>query len=144
VSARGGGDARVDDYDPHCDYFDAGVREAVQAIAARAEPGAEVASETGWLVRYYADQVGRTDLVDTAILPHTGCVHGRVCYVIAQSGRHYWHNEAALQHLAAQKPWTTLDVGGHRAVQVYRLEPGQPLFPAADTAHTHEQDSVQR
>ena len=134
VSALGGGDANVDWFFPHCDYFDAGVREAVAQIAARGEEGAEIATETGWVVRYYADQAHRTDLVDTSILPDTGCVHGRTCYVIVQSGRHYWHNQAALELLAARKPWTTVDVGGQHAVAVYRLDPGEPLFPPSATA----------
>ena len=134
VSALGGGDANVDWFFPHCDYFDAGVREAVAAIAARSEPGAEVATETDWVVRYYADQARRTDLVDTAILPNTGCLHGRTCYVIVQSGRRYWHNQAALDFLAKQKPWTTVDVAGRQAIAVYRLEPGEPLFPPASAA----------
>ncbi len=34
ISALGGGDARVQWYFPHCDYFDAGFREAVKYVAA--------------------------------------------------------------------------------------------------------------
>lgn len=130
VSALGGGDAKVDWWFPHCDYFDAGVREAALAVAARAEPGAELSGETGWVLRYYAEQAGRRDLAITTITPERACLHGKVCYVVVQTGRLYWHNQAALENLAHQPPWTTIDVGGHPAVRVYRLEPGAPLFPA--------------
>ena len=36
ISPLGGGDAQVQWYFPHCDYFDAGFREAVQYVAAHA------------------------------------------------------------------------------------------------------------
>ena len=129
INAFGGGDAKVDWFFPHCDYFDAGVREAVKRIAARAEPNAEVASETRWLVRYYAGVDGRRDLTDTSIVAGQACAHGRVCYVIVQNGRRYWHNQAALDRLAQQKPWSTVQVGGHASVRIYRLAPGATLFP---------------
>lgn len=134
VNALAGGDAKLDYWFPHCDYFDAGVREAVQAIAARAEPGAELSGETGWVIRYYLDQAGRSDVVNTPFMPGKACVKGRVCYVLTQSGRLYWHNQAAMAELARQQPWATFEVGGHPAVRVYRLEPGAPLFPAGAAA----------
>jgi 4-amino-4-deoxy-L-arabinose transferase-like glycosyltransferase len=129
INALGGGDSQVDYYFPHCDYFDAGVREAVRAIAASAEPGAEISTETGWPVHYYVGEAGRPDIVDTAIRPKTGCLNGRACYVITQTGRLYWHNEAALERLARRTPWTTVDVAGRQVIRVYRLDPGEALFP---------------
>jgi 4-amino-4-deoxy-L-arabinose transferase-like glycosyltransferase len=51
VSALGGGDRNVTWFFPHCDYFDAGLREAVEWVAAAAPAGAEVASEVDWSVR---------------------------------------------------------------------------------------------
>jgi 4-amino-4-deoxy-L-arabinose transferase-like glycosyltransferase len=132
VNAFGGGDAAVDTMFPHCDYFDAGVREAVAEIARRAEPGAQIASDTGWLTRYYAEREGRPDLAVDKILPDTMCRRDAACYVIVQSGRRYWHNEAVLDRLAPLAPWVAVDVGGHAAVKVYRLEAhlgSGPVFP---------------
>jgi 4-amino-4-deoxy-L-arabinose transferase-like glycosyltransferase len=131
LNALGGGDARIDYFFPHCDYFDAGLREAILAIARQAEPGAEISAEPGWVVRYYADTLGRQDIVETTIRPAVACVHHRVCYVIDQTGRLYWHNQAALERLEQTRPWTTVDVGGHQVIRVYRLEPGAALFPSA-------------
>ncbi len=134
VNVFGGGDAAVDDDFPHCDYFDAGVREAVAEIARRGEPGAQVESDTGWLTRYYAERDGRPDLTVDKILPATICQRDAPCYVVVQSGRRYWHNEAVLDRLAPLTPWTVIDVGDHAAVRVYRIEPlvraaGRALAP---------------
>ncbi len=124
VNAFGGGDARVDTLFPHCDYFDAGVREAVLEIARRAEPAARRSTATRrWLTRYYAERDGRADLVVDKILPATLCHGDTACYVVVQSGRRYWHNEAVLDRLAAVTPWAVIDVGDRPAVRVYRMEP---------------------
>jgi len=124
VNALGGGDAAVETLFPHCDYFDAGVREAVAEIARRAEPAAQIGSDTPWLTRYYADRDGRSDLAIERILPSSVCRRDVPCYVIVQTGRRYWHNEAVLDRLAPLPTWTTVDVGGRPAVKVYRVEGG--------------------
>jgi hypothetical protein len=131
INAIGGGDARVTWFFPHCDLFDAGVRESVAAITARAEPGAEVCSETEWLVRFYADRSGRTDLATSVLTQQRACRTGHVCYVIVQPGRVYWHNARALEQLATQAPWHVERVGDTVVAKVYRVEPGKPIFTAA-------------
>lgn len=130
VSPLGGGERRVTWWFPHCDYFDAGVREAVRWVAARAEPGAEIASEVDWTVRLYAGLAGRLDLASTFTTPAAACRAGRPCYVLVQVGRRYWHNEAAIDRLAKAVPVHEELVRGVPAVKVYRLEPGEALFPA--------------
>ncbi len=131
VNAFGGGDAAADWFFPHCDYFDAGVRETVAQIAARAEPDAQIAADPFWLARYYADLDGRADLAVTPILQTSACRRDAPCYIIVQIGRRYWHNEAALDRLAPLSPWASVDVAGHTPIRVYRLDAGAPLFPAA-------------
>jgi hypothetical protein len=129
VNALGGGDARVTWFLPHCDYFDAGLREAIAWVARHAEPGAEVVSEVDWTVRFYSAQMGRADLVSETILPDRGCRSGRPCYVLVQPGRLYRHNQAALERLARATPVFTEWIRGEPAARVYRLGPGEPLFP---------------
>jgi 4-amino-4-deoxy-L-arabinose transferase-like glycosyltransferase len=131
VNAFGGGDPAADWFFPHCDYFDAGVRETVAQIAARAEPDAQIAADPFWLARYYADLDGRPDLAVTPILQASACRRDAPCYVIVQIGRRYWHNEAALDRLAPLSPWASVDVAGHTPIHVYRLDAGAPLFPTA-------------
>jgi 4-amino-4-deoxy-L-arabinose transferase-like glycosyltransferase len=128
ISPLGGGASRVTYYFPHCDYFDAGFREAIQAIAARAEPGAEISTEIDWPARYYADRFGRPDLQVSLFRPGLACQSGRPCYVVAQAGRWYKHNLAPLQRLAAQTPWHVEAIEGVDVVQVYRLEAGTDPF----------------
>ncbi|BDG10854.1 ArnT family glycosyltransferase [Anaeromyxobacter paludicola] len=131
VNAFGGGDGALGWWFPHCDYFDAGLREAVRAIAARAEPGAEVASETEWPVEFYAEQAGRDDLAYTVLTRKSACRQGRVCYVVTAAGRLYRHNQDAFERLRGREPWETVAIRGVPVVKVYRLAPGEPLFPPA-------------
>ena len=131
VSWLGGGDARVTQAFPHCDLWDAGVREALRWVAKRAEPGAEVASEVDWTVRLYAAEAGRQDLVSRFTFEDKACLEQRPCYVLVQPGRLYRHNERAVRHLANRTPVHVEHVRGHEAVRVYRLEPGEKLFPTA-------------
>jgi 4-amino-4-deoxy-L-arabinose transferase-like glycosyltransferase len=132
VSALGGGDARVSWYFPHCDYFDAGFREAVQFVALHAEPGAELVSEIDWPARLYAEAAGRSDLRLTLLRRPVACRDGRVCYVALQVGRTYAHNQDAVASLASRTPWHVESLEGREVVKVYRLQPGESPFPAAD------------
>jgi 4-amino-4-deoxy-L-arabinose transferase-like glycosyltransferase len=128
ISALGGGSARVTWYFPHCDYFDAGFRETIQAIAARAEPGAEISTEIDWPARYYADRFGRPDLQVSLFRPGQACQSGKPCYVVAQAGRWYKHNLLPFERLAAQTPWHVEAIEGLDVDKVYRLEPGVDPF----------------
>jgi 4-amino-4-deoxy-L-arabinose transferase-like glycosyltransferase len=129
VNALGGGDERLDYFFPHCDYFDAGVREAVQWIAQHSEPHAQVASETPWLVRYYADLAGREDLTSKPLNRESACHEGGPCYVLVQPGRLYGHNRVALEFLEKREAVDTVTVGSHGAARVYRLAATDVLFP---------------
>jgi hypothetical protein len=55
--------------------------------------------------------------------------------VIVEAGRRYWHNAAAVDLLARRAPLASIDVGGHTAVRVYRLDAGSALFPGATDVH---------
>jgi 4-amino-4-deoxy-L-arabinose transferase-like glycosyltransferase len=128
VSALGGGPSRVTFYFPHCDYFDAGFREAVGAIATRAEPGAEISTEIDWPARYYADRFGRPDLQVSLFRPGQACRSGHPCYVVTQAGRWYRYNTAALARLAGKTPWHVEPIEGVDVVKVYRLGPDADPF----------------
>jgi len=131
VNALGGGDDRVNFFFPHCDYYDAGLREALGWVADHAERGAVVATEVDWTVRLYAPLFGRPDLVSAPILPDSACGERVPCYVLVQPGRLYWHNQAALDGLARAEPVHTEKILDQVAVRVYRLSPGEKLFPPA-------------
>jgi Dolichyl-phosphate-mannose-protein mannosyltransferase len=131
ISTLGGGSSRVTWYFPHCDYFDAGFRETIAAIAARAEPGAEITTEIDWPARYYADRFGRPDLQVSLFRPGQACRTGHPCYVVTQAGRWYKHNVGPFQRLAAQPPWHVEAIEGVDVDKVYRLEPGVDPFASA-------------
>ena len=128
LSALAGGDRNVTRFFPHCDYFDAGMREAIAWVAAQGEPGAEVVSEVDWTVRFYAARDGRPDLVSSPFLRGRACVRRVPCYVLAHVGRTYRHNLEALELLASRTPAHVIRVRGEDTVRVYRLAPGEPLF----------------
>jgi hypothetical protein len=114
---------------PHCDYFDAGYREAIQYIAAHAEPASEVSSEIDWPSRLYAERAGRHDLIHTIMRRGYTCRLERVCYVIVQTGRLYFLNQEAVANLASRVPWHVERIRGEDVVKVYRLEPGEMPYP---------------
>jgi hypothetical protein len=125
----GGGDGEVQFYFPHCDYFDAGFREAVRYVADHAEPGAELATEIDWPAQLYAHQFGRDDLLQTLVRRGRACRSGRVCYVVVQAGRWYFLNQDAVANLSRRAPWHVEQIGGRDVVRVYRLQPSETPFP---------------
>jgi 4-amino-4-deoxy-L-arabinose transferase-like glycosyltransferase len=130
VSALGGGDRNVTWFFPHCDYFDAGFREAMAWVSAFAPAGAEVASEVDWTVRFYAGARGRSDLVSRPVLAGKSCSGAKPCFVLVQPGRLYRHSELAVARLAAKAPAHVVRIRGEDAVRVYELAPGEGLFPS--------------
>ena len=129
ISPVGGGDREVTWYFPHCDYFDAGFREAIQFIAAHAEPYSEVSTEIDWPTLLYSERAGRFDLIPTLMRRGYTCRLGRVCYVVVQTGRLYFLNQDAVANLARRTPWHVERIRDEVVVKVYRLEPGEMPFP---------------
>jgi hypothetical protein len=137
ISPLGGGDAQVQWYFPHCDYFDAGFREAVQYVAEHAEPGAELSSEIDLPAQLYAQRFGRPDLVLSLVRPGRACRSGHACYVVVQTGRLYFINQEAVEYLARRAPVHVESVEGHEVVRVYRLQPGESPFPGEEALVEH-------
>jgi 4-amino-4-deoxy-L-arabinose transferase-like glycosyltransferase len=128
ISALGGGDRNINWFFPHCDYYDAGFREAIAAVAAKAEPGAELSTEIDWVAKHYTSEYGRSDLKLTLVRRGEACQDNRVCYVVVQAGRHYFLNSDAIENLAQRAPWHVERLLGNDAVTVYRLERGETPF----------------
>jgi 4-amino-4-deoxy-L-arabinose transferase-like glycosyltransferase len=128
ISPLGGGDEQVQWYFPHCDYFDAGFREAVNYVAAHAEPNAELSTEIDWPAKLYAESAARPDLVQTLVRRGRACRSGGVCYVVVQVGRLYFLNRDAVANLSRRTPWHVERIRGRDVVKVYRLLPGEMPF----------------
>jgi hypothetical protein len=129
ISILGGGDANVDWFFPHCDYFDAGFREAVQYVDSHAEQGAELSTEIELPARLYSHRAGRDDLLQTLNRRGRACRAGKICYVVVQTGRWYFLNEDSVNSLATKTPWHVEQIRDRDVVKVYRLPPGESPFP---------------
>src|SRR5207253_245354 len=111
ISPLAGGDARVQWYFPHCDYFDAGFREAVGYVADHSEHGAELSTEIEWPAQLYVHAAGRRDLQLSLVRHGRACHSGNVCYVVVQVGRLYFVNEDAVANLSRRTPWHVEQIG---------------------------------
>ncbi|MCK6546908.1 glycosyltransferase family 39 protein [Myxococcota bacterium] len=139
VSVLGGGPANLDYYFPHCDYYDAGFREVMKEIAAKAEQRAEVSTEIQWPAKYYAETFGRKDFIHTFPREGEACKDSDVCYIVVQAGRRYFRNEEAHAYLADKAPWFVQKIDGHDAVKVYRLERGDMPYQSDRDAYAKAQ-----
>lgn len=81
-------------YFPHDEFYDDGLREAIQFVCERAPQGAIIAHETPAATRYYLERFGRSDLNSQAISApdfQVANVSGPA-YIIVQRGRTYFEN----------------------------------------------------
>jgi len=106
---------------PHDELYDAGVREAVAFVAARAGRGATVLSEAPAVVRTYLDRLARRD-VESGALSHGPLPGPRAeVWFLVQDGRVYFENQAVIDNLRRRNsPVTEIRILEHRAVQVFR------------------------
>jgi hypothetical protein len=112
---------------PDDEFYDAGVREAVAALARAAAPGAVVCSDATAVVAEYLRRDGRPD-VRACSIAHDGLPAGDAeTWVIAQEGHIYFENRDVIAQLRArQQPWLDVHVGGVSAAQVFLFRPARP------------------
>ena len=109
-------------YFPHDEFYDDGLREAIEFVCDEAPNGATIAHETPAVARYYVSQFGRTDLNSEVISSREFDVTtapGSV-YVIVQSGRTYFENREELDAVRATfKRVYEVKIRGVTAVEVF-------------------------
>ena len=91
-------------YFPHDELYDAGLREAIEHVAASAPPGATIAHETPGVVRYYLARFGREDLQSRVISDPRFDVTAegaRPVYAVLQRGRTYFENREEMESVRA-------------------------------------------
>jgi len=124
TNALGGGDVKQGYYFPHDEFYDASIQKLMGEIAERAAPGANVASETPGLAKYYAERAGRMDLVLVPLADPDSLQQLRVGdFVIDARGRRYFSNEAVLA--ALQQSGTaafSVSLGSTPSASVYQLD----------------------
>ncbi|HEX8843951.1 MAG TPA: glycosyltransferase family 39 protein [Pyrinomonadaceae bacterium] len=120
TNALGGG--RVGYFFPHDEFYDDGLREAIEFVCKSAPQGATIAHETPGVTTYYMEKFGRTDLQSRVLsdpkfkLAETPAP----TYVILQRGRTYFENREKMQEVRARfkKVYEGL-VEGVTAVEVF-------------------------
>lgn len=122
LNPLGGG--RIAYYFPHDEFYDMGLREAIQAICKEAPSGAWVGGETPSVFRYYFRQFGRRDLryFNLSDLPEKNHTIASA-YVVVQDGRKYFENIALIEAIESRwRPILAIQVRGVNAARVYRVE----------------------
>jgi 4-amino-4-deoxy-L-arabinose transferase-like glycosyltransferase len=124
TNALGGGSARAGYYFPQDEFYDASIRDVMLEIAKRAQPGAQVATETPGLASYYAQRANRPDLVCVLLSDPVAVQQLREGdFVIVARGRRYYSNEsivAALEQSSA--PAFRVSLGDVPSAAVYVLD----------------------
>jgi Dolichyl-phosphate-mannose-protein mannosyltransferase len=113
---------RAGHFFPHDEFYDDGLREAVQFVARSAPRGAAVVHETPGVVRHYLEKFGRADIEQRVLSAPDFRVADapRPAYFILQRGRTYFENRDKMTEVRASFPKVYEGViGGATAVEVY-------------------------
>ncbi|MEP6569431.1 MAG: glycosyltransferase family 39 protein [Acidobacteriota bacterium] len=124
TNALGGGTAKAGYYFPHDEFYDASMRDAIFAIARRAQPGSRVASESQTLCSYYSQRAGRPDLACVFLSDPTELQQLREGdFVIDARGRRYFSNEQILSALTESgAPAFRVSLGPVPSASIYQLD----------------------
>lgn len=124
TNALGGGAAKAGYYFPHDEFDDASMRDAISEIAKRAQPEAQVASESTTLASYYAQRANRPDLVCVFLSDLNALQQLREGdFVIDARGRRYFSNELVLAALEESgTPAFRVSLGNVPSASVYMLD----------------------
>jgi hypothetical protein len=121
TNALGGG--RVGYFFPHDEFYDDGLREAIEFVCRTAPQGATIVHETPGVVGYYLEKFGRTDIQSRVLSDASFKLAdaSRETYIILQRGRTYFENEEKMKEVRARfrKVYEGFVQPGVIAVEVY-------------------------
>ena len=137
TNSVGGGTQWAGYYFPHDEFYDASMRDVIAEIAARARPGARVASESPSLAAYYAERAQRPDLVCVSLSDPEGLKQLEAGdFVIIARGRRYFSNDAIISALRdSATPIVELKLDAVPSAKVYQLD--QPSLAIVITTAAH-------
>jgi hypothetical protein len=115
---------------PPDELYDAGLREAVEAVAARAPRGAVLVTEAPAVATFYADRSDRPDL--RVRYPASGDPEASEWFIV-QPGRIYFENRAMVASARQSPPVIAVDVDRFRAAEVYHGGRGDRRGPIVQT-----------
>jgi hypothetical protein len=116
------GSGRAGYYFPHDEFYDDGLREAIEFVCKNAPPGATLVHETPGVVGYYLDKYGRTDIQSRVLSDKNFKLADAPpqTYIIVQRGRTYFENQEKLQEVrAGYRKVFDVPVEGVSAAEVY-------------------------
>lgn len=124
TNSIGGGTSWAGYYFPHDEFYDASMRDVITEIAARARPGARVASESPSLATYYAERAQRPDLVCISLSDPDALKQLEVGdFIIIARGRRYFSNDAIISTLRDRAtPIVELKLDRVPSVKLYQLD----------------------
>jgi hypothetical protein len=119
----GGGAARAGTYFPHDEFYDAGSREVVAAIAKMSPGNALIACEAPHVLDYYADRIGFPSL-DTILLsdPQGVMQLKEGDFVVLTNGRRYFSNDRYFGTLANYPANAEVKIDGAVFARIYKLD----------------------
>ncbi|MEO6393273.1 MAG: hypothetical protein ABIP75_15590, partial [Pyrinomonadaceae bacterium] len=123
TSVLGGGWSNAGNYFPHDEFYDGATKAAVASVADQARPGALVLTETPGLYSYYAQLIGRQDLIFMSLSDPTAVARVQPGdMVVYARGRRYFSNERVTAILVQYglTP-TVVNLGPIPAARVYLL-----------------------
>ena len=111
---------------PHDEFYDDGLREAIQFVSANAPAGTTIVTEAPGVVRYYTEKFSRTDLTSRALSDPDYAVPDQAqTYFILQRGRTYFENQEKMKQVRERFPLVYAScVRGYTAAEVYSAQPG--------------------
>ena len=124
TNSVGGGMARAGYYFPHDEFYDASMRDALIEIAHQAPTGTRIASESPMLAAYYAERIGRKDLVSVSLSdPEARSQLREGDFIIDERGRRYFSNSDLIMKLREfASPVFIHWLGSVRSADVYRID----------------------
>jgi len=124
MNSVSGGQARAGANFPQDEFYDAYMQDAMREIAARARPGAHIATEIPLLSDYYAKRAGRTDLICVEVSDRAELAKLMPGdFLIDARGRTYFSNQAMLMRVReAGNPVLNIPVGATPAADIYILD----------------------
>ena len=101
TNALGGG--RVGYFFPHDEFYDDGLREAIEFVCKTAPQGATIVHETPGVVGYYLEKFGRTDMQSRVLSDANFKLADTPLqtYIILQRGRTYFENREKMKEVRA-------------------------------------------
>ena len=97
------GAGRVGYFFPHDEFYDDGLREAIEFVSKNAPQGASIVHETPGVVGYYLEKFGRKDIQSRVLSDANFKLADATpsTYIILQRGRTYFENQEKMQEVRA-------------------------------------------